>query len=1150
MIQRIASKIILGLMVLAISAIAIAKSHPYSVEFERQVQQLFLDSSMKVSVQKTDAYIGRLLLKKQQLKALLIGGERAKGETDAAKIEKKIADENVLEAMDIAVKTLNSIKMMSNQAQIFESIKMALDIEGAIRITGSVADPIEYIAQTIKTFGGTWKIPKQSTAEQEASNLFNSATDSYLSTAEIASLKARGADLSLYGPGNNSPFWQAPRAGVAAVNVQAAADGKLHEMYRNFEGFPTKLEFNFDKVKKTNTKPKLNLTYVGSDGKKHRIKFKLGAELHADPTVSAFMLSLGFPSNLTRYVRNVKVNLGKNSLSDLTKEWESYFSRDGQRRWKIENYIASSGKNEKGEQWVVFKDGLLEAKPDVHNNLGGWKFAENTSLREVRALMFVQMFFDNNDVKEFDNNELVLTKDANGNAKRYMVLADVGKALGGSIVMESPDQVAWDMVSDENSNEFKFSYRDMHPVAIKNKITLADAKWATRLISGLTRQQIDQAVARGNWPQCIAKIYSEKLVARRNALVRRFGLANQIAMLPETQDRNQFQKDIACQSQELAINNNFTSKFDSSTSTFFNNMSHVLKGTVLDVARQVVNDKRRWVIQSATVNDFKLDQKMVSEIILNFRRDIERNNSPKSEQDQWIVKDQFELGFRLGVSFGAYKDLIYTRSFTLAYPARSYVEAQTNNGFIVNLMLARDIAKGNLPPSYVLKTEHYLENGAGVDFSYPLGIVSPIIRAGVAKVNLWRSILDHRDGNEVILYRDRSDFTQVRLQALLGIALIRLNVFETLAGWGTAEGRGSIYTKADLNDASKSNAIGQAVIDGDFKKIQPNEKQFQLTDNFTFSSKKWSLIFWKGGSSKRLDKIEITSGDSSREALQFRTTKEKASGLSSNKRSSKTVEVYLDPNVSKKFRINVRVIGSDIDTLDNELSTYIGFVNNIAPHNQKVIDFNPELGYTTNGRWGSMMVTSETEYSPEGVDRIMRLSDGQLRGAIGEAKNLSVQGFASMLARVKEYRQARSDEQNSVVRTSNHALLKEFGLTRDDVELASATEQFIRNLNEAKRQTMLEKKVKLIAEAIRNSLFSNASGFYDPTILKALNRVAGLDAIYSRNVVSKPPFEEMRVIEEKPIYGEFGTRLKGETKYLVFSPQSPVELYTMFDTWF
>jgi hypothetical protein len=65
-----------------------------------------------------------------------------------------------------------------------------------------------------------------------------------------------------------------------------------------------------------------------------------------------------------------------------------------------------------------------------------------------------------------------------------------------------------------------------------------------------------------------------------------------------------------------------------------------------------------------------------------------------------------------------------------------------------------------------------------------------------------------------------------------------------------------------------------------------------------------------------------------------------------------------------------------------------------------------------------------------------------------------------------------------------------------------------------------------------------------------MNRLAGEANFYSRNLITVPEPYEVNLLEGTPAYGRIGTPLKSNLKYLIYSPVTAVDLYTMFDTWF
>jgi len=62
-------------------------------------------------------------------------------------------------------------------------------------------------------------------------------------------------------------------------------------------------------------------------------------------------------------------------------------------------------------------------------------------------------------------------------------------------------------------------------------MTLDDARWMARLIAQLTEEQIVQALVASGFDSAQVKLYTEKLISRRDQMVRDLGLAGEIRPL-------------------------------------------------------------------------------------------------------------------------------------------------------------------------------------------------------------------------------------------------------------------------------------------------------------------------------------------------------------------------------------------------------------------------------------------------------------------------------------------------------------------------------------------------------------------------------------------------------------------------------------------
>jgi hypothetical protein len=113
-------------------------------------------------------------------------------------------------------------------------------------------------------------------------------------------------------------------------------------------------------------------------------------------------------------------------------------------------------------------------------------------------------------------------------------VSDSGASLGAA----DPNAVGWTVGIDPKG---KWLHSDINGYTLRalDRTRLDDAKWAVRQIAKLSESQIMASVASGSksWP--VVVLYTEKLVARRDDLVRTFGLEKELGLLrPNGPDRH------------------------------------------------------------------------------------------------------------------------------------------------------------------------------------------------------------------------------------------------------------------------------------------------------------------------------------------------------------------------------------------------------------------------------------------------------------------------------------------------------------------------------------------------------------------------------------------------------------------------------------
>ncbi len=1093
-----------------------AKDHPFDEAYERQLRTF-------VAPSKVLTHEKRLLQKKAEISGVLRNEFEARGKED---IDEEIEKHKFIIALNIGLDKLQRLKQNPDDATSLRLAHEIMDIEASLKSEGD-GNPLLTTLKHARSILRRWKIKKNARPSEEASNLF--VDGQYLSTTDRSSYTG---DLSLLDPAPGSSYWQKPK-NISTTNMKDAARGKTVDLYDGIKpSFPEDNVFYYDEVKHSDTKPKIDAYAFTAEGKKKKFKLKFGAELHSDPTVSVLTMALGFPTDLTKHARNIRLILGKKvTLSDIKRDWELYYRRDTEfKNYNIEKYIVETGVDAEGNNFILFNEGLIEAKPKELERLGGWNFKDvgRPTLRELRGLTIVQMWLNNTDIKEFANNRQLLKENDDGEISRHHIISDLGYGFG-SLFPELPELYPMNMVYATSRDSVILNYRTSHATAMQHNLTVADARWATRLIAALTREQLEDAVKIGAWPQCIARIYTEKMISRRNDLVKHLALegvpdhdGNPIAFMPHSNDPAVLNYDQACSNDEIA--QDFTSNFDFNLGFLGRPAARSTLNSLMDLARSSIGSVNSLNINAAEIG---FDSTVISQVLINVKRTVEKNPTPTSEKDIFIAQDHFEIGMRLGYSYGIFTDALYTRSFTLSYPVRSKEEARMANGFIVNALMPLHLAKGKLPESYVLMTEHHFESGIGVELDRPDVLISPTLRAKRSKVLLLRSFLDHRDSKNYLVYRDRTKYDSFTLQMLLRVVVIKLPVMETVYNWGTTVGAGSRIPEGAAQEELMSQSIHDAVVNGRFTALKDQEDTFRVTNHFRTRTTGWNLFLFRGRNHSRLERIELNDSEAGRqwEVLQYMTETDRShSILGNSEKSEVSVEVLHHPNsLVENFQLNLNVEGTDSNTSDREMEqNYLRYVNGLSINGAPLIPLTPSLGYTSNGRWGKIVTLSRTTIYPEGLQNILNASEIDYWKALASSWGISEN-------QLKELRMASDDD------SDESALIRKAG-------------QFWRALKSAKNSKAIQDRMVKIAHAFRGAAY-RTKGFVEPRILGALHRIAGARNVYSFNTIGAPDFEEHSIMNEAPLYGTMGSPRDDDFDYMLYSPKTPTELYFLFDHW-
>ncbi len=398
---------------------------------------------------------------------------------------------------------------------------------------------------TIKKIFRAHRIPIKSDKAVEASNLvvegFNinavnailsehmghtKEINRYLTPDEITTLKQNGFDLSILNHGVSAFHEPTTYREVEAKRIECLPQ------------FPT------DDEKLTYTAPRYRSAFsvkftaaFERNNKKIKLKVKLGPEVHPDLIASQIRAYMGFHQDTMLYREKIKIWLGPHSYDR--------FERDIAIKYGLPRFrqcIAERGKDDKtGEVWVVFKDGLLELRPEteIRATIMDLGIYDNSNRRELRSRHLLNAFLASGDALP-RNHRMVLVKTEQGDWLPQYRLQDLGRSLGLNSMLQRPRDIlrfpklvnkineysrpfVWRKGKNtlvlSHADTFRHSRDDMHA-------TYADLKWMARRIGSLPDQAIQKSIELGGIPEELQKLYFFQITSMKNQVIETFQLAD------------------------------------------------------------------------------------------------------------------------------------------------------------------------------------------------------------------------------------------------------------------------------------------------------------------------------------------------------------------------------------------------------------------------------------------------------------------------------------------------------------------------------------------------------------------------------------------------------------------------------------------------
>lgn len=657
---------------------------------------------------------------------------------------------------------------------------------------------------------------------------------------------------------------------------------------------------------------------------------------------------------------------------DFKNDWNSYYGD-----FDLDSLIKDKGSDEKG-RYIVFYDGLIEQKfktKETYQRIGpwGWNAENHINLREVRGLLVFAVWVSNTDLKESENNKLILRKTKKG-PKFFKVVQDMGLTFG-NILGEKPVNLKWSPIKKVKKNKIELKYLNIQDNRALENVTEEDARWMVRKIAKLTRKQINDAVSIGGWPDKkpfnLHQLLVEKLISRRNAMVKAFGLSDEFEPLPFTKMKMK----------------KVPSKIGDYTIDFSHELVDLTRGPIKRIPHVIVDLMRAGIGAISKIDldpvEIGLDDGFISQFLFKLNRKVIRNPNPRTEDETFIIQDKFLFGVRFGFGVVLSGDVAKYREYNLIHTARTRDEAKYKGNFFLNLALPVQVFLEKLPKNHILTVGNYLETRGRVKLEAATGL-SLGTEGSVSRINLGRTIVSRGD-EELVFFDDKSNFNQAAWRLFAKAGIIKIPFATTKASSGKIDRHIYRVNENNLGEDEVKKAITKALEDLDFEDIKKVATPQKIESTFIEKNFNINLIGLVGRKKEtRSDDIIdyglIEGPEDDRYFFQLEKSNEFFwNSFLSKETFSETAQIIVendrDENIIDSV-LKLDYLHHDKRVTSKELEeVYLPFLNSVS--RDKLLDFSPDA-HSSNDEWGKMNLRLRMEIYKSGLEKIRRMTKSEL----------------------------------------------------------------------------------------------------------------------------------------------------------------------------
>ncbi|MEN9809004.1 MAG: hypothetical protein RLZZ488_571 [Pseudomonadota bacterium] len=1054
------------------------------------------------------------------------------GQKSLQDAEKKASSASLMKAFARLSAVTEKLKKSEGQAS-YDLAASALHLGYTVRSEGRWMDYDE-IKGYAKGVFKRYQVKRRNANQSEASNLWNASQSRFYTQAELMKIKADGGDVSALNPLGNGTYWN---------NLDVSGQ-PMARTYQNSTGLYQGIDFvfpedgatvDFDEVKRAQSRPKFDVTW-NANGKKKKFKLKFLSETHSEVTAATLMSALGFNTDPSRRVNNIRVRFKDGEKAVFHRDLESYYGY-----WELQQAIVEDGRDAQGD-YIVFREALLEGRTDDLIRVGAWSFTQNghPETREVRAMPIFMVWIANNDMKESGQNKMILRSDSEAD-KVYFASGDLGWAFGSFMFPETPSWFKWNVVKDVRPDSVSFNYLTWHYSDLFQFTTWDDARWMVRLIARLTRGQIVNAVRAGQWDPSIEKVLIEKLIARRNQLVRTFGLGNEFpdVSFNDTVAPADQHEDALVLFPDGSAGGKGHDKLLDLVQTMSRPVFEYLQPSLMSIQTGIINAALDRAVKPVTEIRLTGDDlaglglPFAAGMILRIHRSIVRNEQPKSMNERFLVHDQMVIGWTLGTNLaGVGSSLTYYRSFNLVYPVRQQSEGVFKAAYLPSLLMPYSPGLLKLPNKHSILIEDYVEGRGSLSVSGQAPVVLSA-EGSLARVYLKRVLVSDREDKKVNILIDNSHYTELsaKVAAALKVGFVSMNFpfFDGSLRKGSIDRE--LWSLPADSPESRHRARGAlSLVAKSMRTDTLPALASRVEIDADFLMKKWGFNLFglvtslDSKTTADVEETDYVQSSETQRKLQIENVSEnfwKAPIFDIQERD--TVKSFFMGVKSEDGSFNDSVVGLNIRQWDSattsqELRDDAVVLAQKASADPNFIVFSPAL-HTNKDQWGAVITMVDVLIYESGVERLLSLSDEHWW-----------KEFTRLTGIVP------SNRREGTMLAKDRALLDNF-------------KQFLSSLEKAKRAPNQRRRAEAMTQAMGQtavavSLTSGVKGDLVGVVLSQLS----VDSYFLSVKISSPIYKQNIFPTEKPLVNRRGVLKFKDARLHDFSLNTISVIYNFFDT--